>query len=111
LARRSAAQPQHRIKRRELTRHEADQAEAERRHRDRLAAVQRYFGQQMARRGNPDADHALAFVETVADPEGLFAPSTVAPAIGEVRTINYNGIRRVVRVDANGRVASYPERQ
>jgi hypothetical protein len=45
-------------------------AEAEQRHYDRLAAIQRYFGQQMARRGNPDADYAVVFVEMVADPRG-----------------------------------------
>ena len=45
-------------------------AEAEQRHRDRLAAIQRHFGQQVMSRGDPDADHALAFIETVADPVG-----------------------------------------
>ena len=43
-------------------------AEAEQRHYDRLAAIQRYFGHLMARRGDPDADHALAFGETVTHP-------------------------------------------
>ena len=81
-------------------------AEAEQRHYDRLAAIQRYFGQQIARRGDPDADHALAFVETVADPEGLYAPQPAAAPIGRVVEIAYNGIKRQVRVDANGRVVA-----
>ena len=79
-------------------------AEAERRHYDCLAAIQRYFGQLMARRGDPDADHALAFVETVADPEGLYRPQPVEAPIGRMVEIAYNGIKRQVRVDANGRV-------
>ena len=45
-------------------------AEAEQRHYDRLGAMQRHFGQQVMSRGDPDADHALAFIETVADPVG-----------------------------------------
>jgi hypothetical protein len=52
---------------------------AERRYYARLAAIQRYFGQQMPRGGDPDANHALAFVE--------------AP-IGEVVEIDYNRIKR-----------------
>jgi hypothetical protein len=41
----------------------------------------------MARRGDPDADHALAFVETVADPEGLYAPQPAeAPMAGLSRS-------------------------
>jgi len=59
-------------------------AEAEQRHRDRLAAIQRHFGQQVMSRGDPDADHALAFVETVADPEGLHTPQPPEPPIGRV---------------------------
>jgi hypothetical protein len=81
-------------------------AEAEQRQDDRLAAVQRHFGQQIARRGDPDADHALAFVETVADPERLFAPFLQEPPIGRVVEIAYNEIKRQVRVDANGRVVA-----
>ena len=50
----------------------------------RLAAIQRHFGQQMACRGNPDADHALAFVETVADPDGLYGPQPAEAQIGRV---------------------------
>jgi len=60
----------------------------------------------MARRGDPDADHALAFVETVADPEGLYAPQPTEAPIGRVVEIAYNGIKRQVRVDANGRVVA-----
>jgi len=52
--------------------------------RDRLAAIQRHFGQQVMSRGDPDADHALAFVETVADPEGLHTPQPPEPPIGRV---------------------------
>jgi hypothetical protein len=81
-------------------------AEAEQRHYDRLAAIQRYFGQQIARRGDPDADHALAFVETIADPERLYAPQPAEAPIGRVVEIAYNGIKRQVRVDANGRVVA-----
>jgi hypothetical protein len=91
-------------------------AEAEQRHYDRLAAIQRYFGQQVVSRGNPDAGHALAFVETVADPEGLYAPQPAEAAwngvrgISQVFEIAYNGIKREVRVDANGHVvAESPE--
>jgi hypothetical protein len=51
----------------------------------------------MARHGNPDADHALVFVETVADPEGLYAPQPPEPPIGRVVEINSNGIKRQVR--------------
>jgi hypothetical protein len=87
-------------------------AEAEQRHRDRLAAIQRHFGQQVTSHGSPDAGHALAFVETVADPEGLYAPqpgeaaSNGVRGIGRVGEIAYNGIKRQVRVDANGRVVA-----
>ena len=81
-------------------------AEAERRHYDRLAAIQRHFGPQMARRGNPDADHALAFVETVADFEGLYTPQPAEAPIGRVVEIAYNGIKRLVRVDAKGHVVA-----
>ena len=59
-------------------------AEAEQQHRDPLAAIQRHFGQQITRRGDPDADHALAFVETVADPEGLYTPQPAEAPIGRV---------------------------
>jgi hypothetical protein len=81
-------------------------AEAEQRHRDRLAAIQRRFGQQITSRGNPDADHALDFAETVADPEGLWTPTAAEAPIGEVVEIAYNGIKRQIRVDANGRVVA-----
>ena len=60
----------------------------------------------MARRGNPDADHALAFVETVADPEGLYMPQPAKAPIARVVEIAYNGIKRQVRVNANGRVVA-----
>jgi hypothetical protein len=84
-------------------------AEAEQRHYDRVAAIQRYFGQQMARRGNPDADYAVVFVEMVADPEGLYAPQPGEAPIGRVVEIAYNGIKRLVRVDARGRVVASAE--
>ena len=80
--------------------------EAEQRHADRLAAIQRHFGQQITSRGNPDADHAVAFVAEH-DPEGLFAPAAVDPPISELVEIDYNGIKRVGRVNSNGRVAAY----
>ena len=81
-------------------------AEAEQRHRDRLAAIQRHFGQQVTCHGNPDAGHEQAFVETVADPEGQFAPVPVEAPIGAVVAI---GIKRLVRVDARGRVVASAE--
>jgi hypothetical protein len=81
-------------------------AEAEQRHRDRLAAIQRCFGQQITSGGNPDADHAVDFAETVADPEGLWTPTAAEAPIGEVVTIDYNGIKCQVRVDARGRVVA-----
>ena len=84
-------------------------AEAEQRHRDRMAAIQQYWGKQLDARGNPDADHAQAFVADVADPDRLFASVAVEPPIGRVLTTAYNGIKRQIRVDANGRVAGYAE--
>jgi hypothetical protein len=87
-------------------------AEAEQQHRDRLAAIQRRFGQQVTSRGNPDASHSADFVEMVAGPEGLYAPqpdeaaSNGVRGIGRVVEIAYNGIKRQVRVDANGRVVA-----
>jgi hypothetical protein len=81
-------------------------AEADQRHRDRMAAIQRHFGQLIVSRGDPDADHARAFVENVADPERLYAPRPAEAPIGEVVAIGYNGIKRQVRVDANGRVVA-----
>jgi hypothetical protein len=62
---------------------------AEQRHRDRMAAIQRHFGQQVMSRGDPDADHALDFVETDADPERLFAPFPAEAPIGRVVEIDY----------------------
>jgi hypothetical protein len=85
---------------------DAAYAEAEQRHRDRLGAIKRHFGQQVMNSGDPDADHALAFIETVADPEGPYAPQPAEAPIGEVVEINYNGIKRCVRVDARGRVVA-----
>ena len=80
--------------------------EAERRHYERLAAIQRHFGQHVMSRGNPEADHALAFVETVADFEGLYTPQPAEAPIGRVVEIAYNGIKRLVRVDAKGHVVA-----
>jgi hypothetical protein len=54
-------------------------AEAEQRHANRLAAIQRHFGQQITSRGDPDADHALVFVAEV-DPAGLWAPIRNRPS-------------------------------
>ena len=80
--------------------------EAERRHYERLAAIQRHFGQHVMSRGNPEADHALAFVETVANPQGVYTPQLAEAPIGGVVEIAYNGIKRQVRVDANGRIVT-----
>jgi len=57
-------------------------------------------------RGNPEADHALAFVETVANPQGVYTPQLAEAPIGGVVEIAYNGIKRQVRVDANGRIVT-----
>jgi hypothetical protein len=57
-------------------------------------------------RGNPDAEHARAFVETVADPEGLFAPRPVKPAVNAT-TIKFNGIKQRVFLDGHGRVIGH----
>ena len=81
-------------------------AKAEHRHYDRMAPIQHHFGQQIARRNDPGADHALAFVKTVADPERLYAPQPAEAPIGRVVEISYNWIKRQVRVDANGRVVA-----
>jgi hypothetical protein len=67
-----------------------------------MAAVHRHFGQQITSRSNPDADHAVAFVAKH-DPEGQFAPAAVDPPIGRLVEINYNGIKRTIRIDGNGR--------
>ena len=75
-------------------------AEAEERHRDRLAAIQRHFGQQVMSRGDPDADHAFAFVETVGDPDGLYTPQ---PA--EYRSA---GLSRSLTTGSSARFASTP---
>ena len=42
----------------------------------------------------------------VADPEGLYAPQPAEAPIGRIVEIAYNGIKRAVRVDANGRVVA-----
>jgi len=47
--------------------------------------------------------------DAIADAEGQFAPVAVKAPIGEVVEIAYNGIKRQVRVDANGRVAADAE--
>jgi len=80
--------------------------EAEQRHDDRLAAIQRHFGHQFTIRGNPDASHAADFVEMVADPEGQFAPQPAEVPSGKLISIAYNGVRRQVRVDVNGRIVA-----
>ena len=80
-------------------------AEAEQQHRDRLAAIQRRFGQQITSRGNPDASHSADFVEMVADPEGLYAQQPGEAPIGRVVEIAYNGIKRQVRVVAESPIA------
>lgn len=77
-------------------------------HADGLAAIQRHFGQQITSRGNPDADHAIVFVAEH-DPDGQFAPIEAPSPIGRVVEIDYNGIKRVVWVDSNGRVVAYAE--
>jgi hypothetical protein len=67
-------------------------AEAEQRHTNRLAAVQRHFGQQITSRGDPDADRALAFVAEV-DPTGVWAPIAKPAPIGEIATIEFAGVK------------------
>jgi hypothetical protein len=43
---------------------------------------------------------------TVADPERLYSPQPAEAPIGPVVEIAYNGIKRQVRVDANGRIVA-----
>jgi hypothetical protein len=69
-------------------------AEAEQRHANRMAALARYFGQAYRGPGNPDADHALAFVAEV-DPNGLWTPFVAEPPIGEIATIELRPDRAV----------------
>jgi hypothetical protein len=80
-------------------------AEAEQRHANRMAALARYLGQAYRGPGDPDADHALAFVNEI-DPAGLWAPIARPAPIGTFTTINVAGIKRQVRVDANGRIVA-----
>jgi len=75
-------------------------AEAEQRHRDRLAAIQRRFGQQITSRGNPDASHSADFVEMVADPEGLMRHN---PA-----RLRSAGLSRLLTTASSARFASTP---
>ena len=75
-------------------------AEAEQRHRDRLAAIQRHFGQQVMSRGDPNADHALAFVDTVADPRGRLLHSRKSR-----RSV---GLSRSITTVSNARFVSTP---
>jgi hypothetical protein len=58
-----------------------------------------------AGRGDPNADHALAFVAEI-DPAGLWAPIAKPAPIGALTTINVAGIMQQRRVDANGRVVA-----
>ena len=83
-------------------------AEAEQRHADRLAVIQRHFGQQITSRGNPTPITPSPSSPSI-DPEGLFAPAAVDPPISQLVEIDYNGIKTVVRVNSNGRVAAYAE--
>jgi hypothetical protein len=80
-------------------------AEAEQRHANRMAALARYLGQAYRGSGDPDADHALAFVAEV-DPAGLWAPIATPAPVGTLTTINVAGMKRQVRVGANGRVVA-----
>jgi hypothetical protein len=80
-------------------------SEAEQRHGNRMAAIQRHFGQQITSRGNPDAENALAFVAEI-DPAGMWAPIAKPAPIGEVSTVEFAGIKQQRRVDANGRVVA-----
>jgi hypothetical protein len=80
-------------------------AEDEHRHADRMAAIQRHFGEQITSRGDPDADHALMFVAEH-DPERQFGRPPQELEVAQVVEINYNGMKREVRLDANGRVVA-----
>jgi hypothetical protein len=82
-------------------------AEAERRHYDRLAAIQRHFSQQVTSHGSADAGHALAFLETVAgtprgcmrrNPARLLRTEFEAPA----------GLSRSITTGSSARFASTP---
>jgi hypothetical protein len=70
-----------------------------------MAALQRHFVQQITGRGDPDADHALAFVAEV-DAAGLWGPIAKPAPIGEIATIEVAGIEQQRRVDAYGRVVA-----
>ncbi len=52
-------------------------------HQDRLAALQRHFGQMRVARGDPDAPHAIAWLATagIAEPAVIAEPTT--PPIGQ----------------------------
>ncbi len=82
----------------------AGYAFADRDHKDRLAALQRHFGQAITSREDPDATHAQAFLASV-DPDGQFAPAPTPVAAGTPRVIEHHiGVRHTRLVDANGRV-------
>ena len=65
--------------------------EAEERHQDRLAALAQHFGQFYGGQGNPAADHARAFVETL-DPAGEH--KVAAPEPTPIRRIEFGGVTR-----------------
>jgi hypothetical protein len=65
-----------------------------------LAAIQRHF----ANRSLAAAIPTPTTRSLSSDPEGLYAPQPAEAPIGRVVEIAYNGIKRQVRVDANGRV-------
>jgi hypothetical protein len=77
--------------------------DAERRHFDRRAALARHFGQYWTGPGNPDAEHAKAFVVSL-DPSGEHEVDPPAAPLGSLTVIEHHaGIRQVRRVH-NGRV-------
>jgi hypothetical protein len=76
---------------------------AERMHHDRLACLARHFGEHYRGPGDPDDEHALAWISEHVDPQGLFAPPPAEPPLPTER-VTFNGIpaHRPVLVTASG---------
>lgn len=75
-------------------------------HQDRLAALQRRFGQACTSRGNPDAPRAVEFLRNI-DPEGGSEPVTVEPGPLRRRVL-FGGVSYDRPVDRDGRIMAEP---
>jgi hypothetical protein len=80
---------------------------AEGQHQDRLAALAAHFGQAYRSPGQAAEQHAEDFVSEI-DPHNLYSAEIVISTIGEVTTINHNGVNQTRRVH-NGRVCDGPD--